>query len=46
MLANELRENIPGCGAIGHLPPLGGDTDNLANNGEVANVDVHVKVTA
>ena len=42
---NELREQIPGRGALGHLPPLGGETDDLANDGEVANVNVHGKVT-
>jgi hypothetical protein len=45
IFTNELRENIPGGGAFGHLPPLGGDTDDLANDGEVTNVNVHDSVT-
>jgi hypothetical protein len=45
IFTNELREHIPGCGALGHLPPLRGETDDLTNDGEVANVNVQGKVT-
>ena len=45
MFPNELRENISGRGAFGHCPLLGRETDDLANNGEIPNVNVHCEVT-
>jgi hypothetical protein len=38
---NELREYVPGCGTLGHLPPLGRETEDLTDDGKVSNVNVH-----
>jgi hypothetical protein len=46
MVTNELTEQVPDCGALGNLSPLGGVTDDLANDGKVPNVDFHYKVAA
>ena len=45
IFTNELIEQVPDGGTLGHVSPLGGATDDLANHGEVPNVDFHYEVT-